>query len=169
MGNAVNRWCSVEHAMQIARTRQAASERKEKKATSTKRKADKAKVKRIGDLKADKQKAFNCFIRARDKGKPCISCGHPDDGSRQRQAGHYQTVGGNGPLRYDEANCHAQCMPCNFYHGGGKHPGYRTELIRRIGQAEVDRLEGPQPPVKWTREELITGAAMYRAKARATH
>ena len=32
---------------------------------------------------------------------------------------------------------------------------YRKNLIPKIGEAEVDRLEGPQPVHKWTRDELL--------------
>jgi hypothetical protein len=44
---------------------------------------------------------------------------------------------------------------------------YRLELIRRVGQTEVDRLEGPPSPDKLTRDELIAIRATYLAKTLA--
>jgi hypothetical protein len=44
---------------------------------------------------------------------------------------------------------------------------YRAELIRRIGLHEVDRLEGPHPPQKWTVDQLKEIKAHYRAKTKA--
>jgi hypothetical protein len=41
-----------------------------------------------------------------------------------------------------------------------------VELVKRIGQAAVDRLEGPAKPDKLTRDELIEMKALFRAMAR---
>lgn len=112
------------------------------------------------------QAAFNRYIRARDTGKPCVSCGHPDDGTRQRQAGHYKPAGSNPSLRFDEANTHSQCARCNNHLSGNLVP-YREELARRIGQAELDRLEGPQTPAHYTDDDLETIRTTYAAKARS--
>ena len=43
---------------------------------------------------------------------------------------------------------------------------YRAELIRRIGLAEVERLEGPQPQRKFTIPDLREIRDKYRALAR---
>ena len=39
------------------------------------------------------QTLVNKYVRLRDKGRPCISCEKPDDGSHQRHASHYRSVG----------------------------------------------------------------------------
>jgi hypothetical protein len=44
---------------------------------------------------------------------------------------------------------------------------YRLELIARVGQAEVDRLEGPPSADKLTRDDLIAIRAKYLAKTLA--
>ena len=61
------------------------------------------------------QKAFNAFIRERDKNEPCISCGklHPPKQNSYRgngtwDAGHYRSIGSCPELRFDENNCHKQ-------------------------------------------------------------
>lgn len=109
------------------------------------------------------QAAFNGFIRERDAGQPCISCGR-NTGAKMN-AGHYRTVGASKETRYDEDNCHLQCEHCNSYLSGNIGE-YRPRLIEKIGQERFDRLVGPHEPNKWTREELIALAEHYRKKTR---
>lgn len=112
------------------------------------------------------QVIFNRFIRLRDAGLPCISCGHPDDGSRQRHASHYKSVGGNPALRFDQSNCHSSCSICNNWLSGNLVP-YRVALIAKVGQAEVDRLEGRQEPLKLTIPEIQALIAEYKSKVKS--
>ena len=109
------------------------------------------------------QAAFNAFIRERDSGQPCISCGR-NTGAKMN-AGHYRTVGASKETRYDENNCHLQCEHCNSYLSGNIGE-YRPRLIDKIGQDAFDKLMGPHPVKKWTREELIGLAGHYRKKTR---
>jgi len=95
---------------------------------------------------------FNRFIRFRDSGLPCISCGKYHSG--QIHAGHYRSVGAVGALRFHEANCHAQCSVCNN-HRSGNIVEYRINLIKKIGLERVEWLEKDHPPVKRTIEEII--------------
>ena len=111
------------------------------------------------------QAAFNAFIRARDAGLPCISCGKPDNGQRQRHASHFRSIGACRELRYDESNVHASCSVCNN-HMSGNIAGYTPALVEKIGEAEVDRLNGLHPVKKWTRDELEELASHYRQKTR---
>lgn len=106
------------------------------------------------------QREFNAFIRERDKG-PCISCGRHHQG--QYHAGHYLSTGARPELRFTESNCHKQCQPCNT-HLSGNIALYRINLIKKVGLAEVERLEGPHPPKKWGIEELKEICQLYRAK-----
>ena len=92
------------------------------------------------------QAAFNAWIRERDSGKPCVSCGHPDDGSRQRHASHYRSVGACSFLRFNELNVNASCSICNNWLSGNIG-NYRVELINRIGIERVEWLEC-QPKTK---------------------
>jgi hypothetical protein len=73
--------------------------------------------------------------------------------------------GARPDLRFDLDNIHKQCAPCNE-HLSGNIANYRIELVKRIGQAGVDRLEGPAKPDKLTRDELIEMKARFRAMAR---
>lgn len=136
------------------------------KAERAERKDTKAKLDNLQPLshwlKAT-EKVFNKFIRVRDAGQPCISCGRSS--GCKVNAGHFLSVGSHPELRFDEANVHLQCEYCNGYKGGNAQ-AYRIKLIERIGQAEVDRLEGPNPAKKYTREQLAEMRAEYRQKAK---
>ena len=120
-------------------------------------------IKTKAQWRIEAQTAFNAYIRARDEGQPCISCGR--DTGAKRNAGHYRSVGAAPELRFDEHNCHAQCEHCNSYLSGNL-VGYRPRLIEKIGLAAVEELEGPHEPKKYTVEELIEIKQTYKAKLR---
>ena len=124
----------------------------------------KAKLKPRGQWAKEAQASFNAFIRDRDKYLPCISCGRFHGG--QWQAGHYRTVGGHPELRFDERNCHRQCAQCNN-HKSGDIVNYRTNLLERIGQAELDLIEGPHEPKHYTIEDFQSIKRDYRLKAKS--
>jgi hypothetical protein len=88
------------------------------------------------------QKVFNEFIRLRDQKDgffTCISC-QVSKPIAQMNAGHYWSVGGHTAVRFDEDNCHGQCIACNkFKHGNLIN--YTLNLIKKIGQARYDKLE----------------------------
>lgn len=109
------------------------------------------------------QAAVNAYIRARDAGQPCISCGKPDDGSHQRHASHYRSVGGHPELRFCEFNIWASCSVCNNYLSGNLVP-FRAALIDKIGIDKVEFLEGPHDPKRYRKEDYQTIEAEYKAK-----
>ena len=98
------------------------------------------------------QRVFNSYIRSRDEGLPCISCGS-DKGN---QAGHYFTVKGFSALRFDEWNVNLQCAGCNlFLHGN--QAMYRIGLVDKIGSKGVAELESKaigNRVKKWGIDEL---------------
>lgn len=154
-------------ACAIAQAKKKVSKEKAKKQRSE-RKESRARVESVQPLSyyhKKAQAAFNGFIRARDAGLPCISCGKPDNGQHQRHASHFRSIGACRDLRYDESNVHASCSVCNN-HMSGNIVGYTPAIIEKIGQHEVDRLNGPQAAKKWTREQLESLAAEYRQKTR---
>jgi len=109
------------------------------------------------------QAAVNAYIRARDAGQPCISCGKPDDGSHQRHASHYRSVGGHPELRFCELNIWASCSVCNNYLSGNLVP-FRAALIAKIGLDKVEFLEGPHEPKRYRKEDYQAIEAEYKAK-----
>ncbi len=117
-------------------------------------------LKSRSDHMKDTQQAFNEWVRNRDVALPCVSCGRHHEG--KYDAGHYRTVGSNPALRFEPLNCHRQCSPCNTQLSGNI-VNYRIELVRRIGIMNVEWLEGPHEPQRYTVEELKALTAKYRA------
>jgi hypothetical protein len=142
--------------------RQAAIDARKKDAADTR--ARRIALKSRRDWMAEAQKAFNAWVRVRDAALPCVSCGRHHEG--QYHAGHYLTVGARPELRFTPNNVHKQCSACNT-HLHGNLILYRVELVKRIGLAAVEALEGPHEPAKYTVDELRQIRDTYRAKARS--
>lgn len=121
----------------------------------------KEKLKSRGDYVREAQQAFNAWVRLRDADQPCISCGRHHQG--KYDAGHYRTTAACPELRFDPLNVHKQCSPCNTQLSGNIVE-YRLELIRRIGQEQVDWIEGPHEAKRYTIDDLKAIKAEYRAK-----
>lgn len=112
------------------------------------------------------QTAFNAYIRARDEGKPCISCGAPwSDGKVGGgfDCGHFRSVGAARHLRFTETNAAGQCKKCNRW-GAGRVSDYRIGLIARIGIVEVERLESDNTERRWTIDDAKRIKAEYKQK-----
>jgi len=153
--------CSPKCAYEYIKTKEGQSVIAEERRKEN-RKAKEA-LKPLSKLRQEAQTAFNAFIRERDKGKSCISCGRNHQG--QWHAGHYRSVGAAPELRFEELNCHRQCMPCNA-HKSGNLVEYRINLTKKIGLDAVEWLEGPHESKHYSREDLIQIKKTYRKKLR---
>jgi len=109
------------------------------------------------------QKAFNAYIRSRDREEPCISCDKPDNGQHQRHASHYRSVGACSQLRFNEENVHASCAQCNGVKSGNITE-YRIRLIKKIGVEKVEWLECQNKVTRYTCEELLEIERSYKEK-----
>ena len=107
------------------------------------------------------QQAVNSYVRERDRNLPCVSCGTMT--AAQFDAGHYRTTAAAPQLRFDPRQIWKQCSVCN-QHKSGNIPPYRIELIKRIGLAEVESIEGNHDRHRWTIEECKAIKAEYQAK-----
>ena len=139
--------CSLSCAIKL-------TDQKKEKKRKEERKIFKAKVlstDRSHQLKLA-QKAFNKFIRLRDKNEPCISCGRHHKG--QYHAGHYRTTKAASNLRFNEDNCHKQCSVCNN-HLSGNIGQYRINLIQKLGVERVESLESDNEVKKYSIDEII--------------
>ncbi len=124
--------------------------------------AKKKELETVQDLMKKAQKAFNAYIRERDKGKKCISCKNKLEG--KHDAGHFISSGSCKYLTFDENNVHGQCVACN-QHKHGNLISYREELIKRIGEDAVLQLEKDRhKTANYTREELRQIEAEYKKK-----
>jgi len=93
--------------------------------------------KSVSQWRKELQQVFNQYIRLRDQGKGCISCGKQLQG--KYDAGHYFSVGSYPNLRFHEANVHGQCVSCNQHkHGNLLEYGIRIE--KRIGKNTLEEL-----------------------------
>ena len=108
-------FCNVECATQCGLER--AGKAKERKQKQELRQA-KERVKARPELAREAQTAINAYVRLRDMGKPCISCDRPDDGTHQRHASHYRSVGACSSLRFNLKNIYASCQQCNTSKSG---------------------------------------------------
>lgn len=123
--------CSLECAIEL-------SNKKSKKDWKVKKSKLKEAIKTKKDYLNDLQAIFNTFIRLRDKPQPCISCN--SNLPYKYDAGHFFSVGLYPELRFNENNCHAQCIYCN-QHNHGNLIKYREGLIKRIGLDQFEKLE----------------------------
>jgi len=119
------------------------------------------KLKSKSDWAKEAQIEFNKFIRTRDTGESCISCGR-NTGCKVN-AGHYLSVGSHPHLRYDENNCHLQCEFCNVYKSGAQ-AAYRPRLIEKIGLQAVEDLESNNDVIKWSIDDLKQIKQIYKDK-----
>lgn len=125
------------------------------------------------------QTQFNKFIRARDIGLPCVSCGATESEVESQQGwkvggawdcGHYLSVGSHPELRFEQDNAARQCKSCNGGSGNYSRKNhqtardYRAELIKRIGLERVEWLEGPHEPKRYRKEDYQAIEAEYKAK-----
>lgn len=158
-------FCSYQCGIQYVRAKQnekrAEAYRKE---TRVKKEALKTKPQLLKEAQAE----FNKYIRQRDEGLPCISCGkHMDDsmlltGSKW-DCGHYRSVGAMRELRFHPFNAARQCVKCNR-NKSGNPADYRINLIKRIGKANVEWLEGPHETQNWTHEDIRDIKQYYKDK-----
>lgn len=169
-GEYIHEACKAPYADAVA----AKVERKAAKAIKTAAKEDRAETKRRkeklktrSDYLKEAQRAFNQFVRERDRaaGYPCISSGRPLDWSGNKvDSGHYRSTGAAPQLRFNLDNAHAQSKHDNQFLAGNAVE-YRVRLIERIGLERVEALECDNTPRRFTSDELIEIRDAYRAKA----
>ena len=98
------------------------------------------------------QQVFNQYIRKRDEGKNCISCGKKINGVGH--ASHYYNANNHWNVRFDENNVFSCCYKCNVQLSGNLIE-YGINLEKEIGSDEFVILrEKAYQTRKFTREEL---------------
>jgi hypothetical protein len=112
------------------------AETKEKSWKETKTRM-KTELKTTQDWLKEAQTIFNKYIRLRDEGLNCISCGLPP---KKKNAGHYFSSGGHSNVRFDEDNVHLQCEACNTYLSGNLL-NYQIGIEKRIGAIKLIELQ----------------------------
>jgi hypothetical protein len=112
----------------------------------------KAELMTLSDHLKITQAIVNKYIRTRDEGQPCISCGSYINGVKH--ASHYMSSGGHSSVRFHEDNIWVSCYKCNVMLSSNAIE-YRKRLIKKIGVDRVEWLEDNGSEVKrWSVEEL---------------
>ena len=151
-------WCCPEHgfeySQQLLAKKKIEAERKRKQEAQQERrelKIRKAAFKTKAQWEKEAQSAFNRYIRIRDEGKECVSCGNPLIGKSNYLTGsaidasHYRSRGAASHLKFNVFNVHSSCTRCNRQLSGNAVE-YRIRLIERIGIELVERLESDNDP-----------------------
>jgi hypothetical protein len=159
--------CAYAHAKEKRekdRNKQAAKKKKEERRVHLQRKA---KLKTVSDYIKEAQACVNRYIRARDAGLPCISCGAISEQKigGTMEAGHYRSRGAAGHLRFNTNNINLQCVKCNRFKSGNA-VDYRLGLIRKIGIDKVEALELDNAPRKFDIEYLKRVKRIFSKRAR---
>jgi len=161
--SSLQTWCSPACGFAISLARLATAAGRAKIENTRKQRVLKERIKTRSDHMRDTQKSFNAYIRARDAGNGCISCGSTT--AAAYHAGHYLTTKARPELRFEPINCHLQCSSCNMYLSGNLIM-YRKRLIAKIGQESVDWLEGQHDLTRYTIDELKSLKTHYNNKTR---
>jgi len=159
-------FCSMDHLIEFTRSK--AGKREIKKSYSRENRARKESLKKRSEWLREAQAAFNSYIRVRDRGKPCVSCGVSEGVLKHGgtfDAGHYRSVGSTAHLRFNTRNVHGQCKKCNRYLSG-RIVDYRKNLITRIGEDKLNELENNNEIRKFDIEYLKRVKKIFSKKAR---
>jgi hypothetical protein len=151
----------------IAYSKSESGQKVVQKAKRAEHKERKEKIKTRSDWKKEAQAAFNAFIRVRDAGKPCISCGNLPQNKLggTMDAGHYRSRGSAPNLAFNLLNCHAQCVKCNRYLSGSV-TDYRIGLINKIGIDLVEKIESDNEQKKMDVQYLMRIKSIFTRRKR---
>lgn len=168
--SSLQSWCSADCGVKVALKAKAKKEEAERKAE---RKKDKEWVeanRSYGYLLDRAQKAVNTYVRWRDYHKPCISCGtHKPDNKfgGAWDAGHYRSVGSSQYTRFVLINIWKQCKKCNDSRGLSGNPvEYRKNLVIKLGEERVLRIEHDNRPRNYSKDDLRRIAKIFNKRAR---
>ncbi|ATF90167.1 recombination protein NinG [Burkholderia gladioli] len=125
------------------------------------------KTKTRGEHMKEAQAAFNAYVRERDFGRGCISCGCPPKQvfGGAVDCGHYRSTGSAPHHRFNLKNCAAQCVKCNRYLGSNSVE-MRKGMVARFGLEVIEALESDQTSRKFDIEYLNRIKRIFRKKMR---
>lgn len=118
--------------------------------------------KSVSQWRKELQQVFNQFIRLRDQGKGCISCGKQLQG--KYDAGHFYSVGSYPNLRFHESNVFGQCVSCN-QHKHGNLLEYAIGIEKRIGKTKLEELKALRNDrLSMPLDDIKTAIYLYKDK-----
>lgn len=128
-------------------------------------KAKKPKKLSRGQIVKKLDSAYSQYIRVKDAvggDATCVTCGVTKHW-KELQNGHFYTRG-RYATRWDDDNCHVQCMRCNVMLKGN-YIAYTKYMINRYGMDFVDELEIKSlTTYKISTVELVEKIELYKQK-----
>jgi hypothetical protein len=155
--------CDYKCAYELAIVR---AELKEKKDWNKRKKEGLEKLKTVTQYEQLARRVFQAWVRARDNGLPCISCGATK--AEQWDGGHYFKAELYSGLIFHEDNCSKQCSRCNNELHGNES-SYRIGLVKKIGEERVRWLEENKDRLRtyqFSKDELIEIKKVYLLKVK---
>ena len=125
--------CTIERAKKHVKKQRDKKERAEKKEL-------KEKLKTVSDYRTEARYWFQRWIRIRDLGTGCISCGVLLTDIRDYHAGHMYQANNYPQLLFNEHAVNGQCIFCNKHKSGNEHE-YRKGIVNRYGIEVLFSLE----------------------------
>ena len=135
-----NYHCAQLYAEEISEKKQAKQKKQEQKEWNARKKEIKESLMTLSDWIKIAQGHFNHYIRLRDKGNNCISCGKQFFKDEIVHASHYKPAGSCQNVRFNEDNVFVSCVKCNT-HLSGNPSEYRERLVKKIGVERVEYVE----------------------------
>ena len=139
-------------------------EKVERRLTRTEKIAMKPRSKWLQEAQA----AINSYVRSRDYGDVCISCGNKMNWNMVGGAvdsSHYRSTGSSPHMRFNIFNVHAGCVKCNRFLSGNI-TDYRIRLIKKIGEKKVLEIENDNTARNYSIEYLKRIKKIFNRKAR---
>lgn len=160
-------WCGPECGLIISQQRIAKQKAAKAKAERAVDKAKRDGMKRRADYVQEAQAAWNKYVRLRDVGKPCCSCGAMPE---QKYGGtmdcsHYRSRGSAPHLKFHLHNAASACVKCNRFLGGNV-AALRAGLIERLGLEKILAIESNNEPRKFDQAYLIRIKNIFTKKAK---
>ena len=159
------------NSLQVACGLKCALEHQKRERIEVRKAADKArkqKLKTRSDWQREAQRAFNAYVRARDIGRNCVSCGAVQGATAyggKFDCGHYRSTGAAPHLRFHTLNAAAQCVRCNRDLSGNTVE-MRKGMVARLGEDRVQALEHDQRERKYSVEDLRRIKSLFSKRAR---
>lgn len=155
--------CSTECAIELARLKREAKDRKDRQAGLIALKPRKWWL-------AKAKKAMHLYVRMRDEGKQCCSCDtilvRIGRMGGDYDAGHLRSVGSAKHLEFDPRNVWGQCKYCNDrLHGNEREYERRLRLLH--GDAMVDSLMADNEDRHLKISDFQEIEAHYKAKLKS--
>ena len=163
--------CSTSCAIQYSKHQSAKQAERQAIADRKAHRERKAALKGIPEWSREAQVAFNRYVRWRDFGKECASCGCILSWSGNYLTGsavdasHYRSRGAASQHRFNVFNVHAACTRCNRQLSGNAVE-FRIRLVQRIGLERVERLESDNTPRKFDIDYLKRVKSLFTRRAR---